>query len=187
MAANSSAQSSAQSNGQPSEQQCFKPQPQQLLHWRRVTYPIDDMKNHANLFSVPGKKYYQSLDYQMTFSLQELTQKLAQEGKQYELSIKRQKRAKPIGSDRYGKRCCACCDAGQNQTHWTDRWKVYANGCEIVELDADYGYDCFDISSTCFMDNMERVLMESGIQPLSDDEVRALELVRKMIKIIEVG
>lgn len=186
MAATSHVQSNRQSNGQASEQLGFKPQSQQLLHFRSVTHPIDDMKNHANLFSVPGRKYYQSLDYQMTFSLQELTNKLAQEGKQYELSIKREKRDKPIGCDGCsGHRCCACCDAGQNKTHWTNRWKVYANGYEIAVLDADYGYDCFDISPTRFIENMERVLMGSGVQPLTDDEIRALKLVRMAKRIIE--
>lgn len=170
------------------EQKRSEPKSQMLLHLRRVTHPIDDMKNHPNICSPLGVKHIMGLDHQMEISLQELSQKLAREGKQYELSIKREERPKPIGSDTYGKSCHGVCyHVKQSQsTHWLTRWHVYANGYEIALLDDNYAYDCFDISSTYFMENIERVLNESGVQPLADDEVKALELVRMALRIIEV-
>lgn len=170
------------------EQKRSEPKSQMLLHSRRVTHPIDDMKNHPNICSPLGVKHIMGLDHQMEISLQELSQKLAREGKQYELSIKREERPKPIGSDSYGKSCYGvCCHVKQSHsTHWLTRWHVYANGYEIALLDDNYAYDCFDISSTCFMENIECVLNESGVQPLADDEVKALELVRMALRIIEV-
>lgn len=170
------------------EQKRSEPKSQMLLHSRRVTHPIDDMKDHPNICSPLGVKHIMGLDHQMEISLQELSQKLAREGKQYELSIKREERPKPIGSDSYGKSCYGvCCHVKQSQsTHWLTRWHVYANGYEIALLDDNYAYDCFDISSTCFMENIECVLNESGVQPLTGDEVKALELVRMALRIIEV-
>lgn len=78
------------------EQKRSEPKSQMLLHSRRVTHPIDDMKDHPNICSPLGVKHIMGLDHQMEISLQELSQKLAREGKQYELSIKREERPKPL-------------------------------------------------------------------------------------------
>lgn len=171
----------ANSHKQPHEQKRVEPKIQSFFHSRRVTCPLDEKKNHPNICSPGGIRHITSLDHQIKVSLQQLSQKLAREGKYYELSIER-------GRDIYGKSYpCARCYGIQNlPIQWLTRWHVYANGYEIARFDDNYGYDCFDISPTCFMEKMECILDESGVQPLTDDEIKALEVVRMALRIIKV-
>lgn len=108
-----------------------------------------------------GTKITSSLDYQMTESLKDLMKELRDEGRDYELYL--EKHPKDI----------------------LRRWNIYANGEKLAELDEDFGYDCFDISTTCFKETVTQLINNSNIQPLSQLERNELNAQVKAKKIIE--
>lgn len=81
----------------------------------------------------------------MRFSIEMLQRKLEEEGRYFDLMLLRNERMR-------------------------DRWHLFANGMEIAVLDDDFGYDCFDASSTRFLERVEEALAASGVEPLEEND-----------------
>lgn len=120
---------------------------------RTVKHYLDDPASHA-VGSVTQAKGLRSLEHQMTYSVDALERELAAEGHDYLLQL---------------------------VVDGTDRWGLYANGDRIAIIDRDFGYDCFDVSATCFMERVREVVLASGIEPLEPGQRRAIEIARKVI------
>ncbi len=137
--------------------QSRKPEIQYLLAKREVKHYLDDPATHQP-HSVTEAKGLRSLAHQMRFSIEMLQRKLEDEGKYYDLMLLRDKRMQ-------------------------DRWHLFANGMEIAVLDDDFGYDCFDASSTRFFERVEETLMASGAEPLSESEMRVLRSTKTVVSL----
>ena len=117
---------------------------QYLLAKREVKHYLDDPATHQP-HSVTEAKGLRSLAHQMRFSIEMLQRKLEEEGRYYDLMLLRNERMQ-------------------------DRWHLFANGMEIAVLDDDFGYDCFDASSTRFLERVEEALAASGVEPLEEND-----------------
>ena len=131
--------------------QSRKPEIQYLLAKREVTHYLDDPATHQP-HSVTEAKGLRSLAHQMRFSIEMLQRKLEEEGRYYDLMLLRDERMQ-------------------------DRWHLFANGMEIAVLDDDFGYDCFDVSSTRFLERVEEALTASKVEPLDEN---GMHLIRQM-------
>ena len=65
-----------------------------------------------------------------------------------------------------------------------DRWHLLANGMEVAVLDDDFGYDCFNVSSTRFLERVEEALAASGVEPLDENGMRLLRSAKAMTNIM---
>lgn len=128
--------------------QSHKPEIQYLLAKRKVKHYLDDPAIHQP-HSVTEAKGLRSLAHQMRFSIEMLQRRLKEEGKYYDLALVRDERMR-------------------------DRWHLFANGMEVAVLDDDFGYDCFDASSMRFLERVEETLTTSGVESLSESEMRLL-------------
>lgn len=138
--------------------QSRKPEIQYLLAKREVKHYLDDPAAHQP-HSVTEAKGLRSLTHQMRFSIEMLQRKLEEEGKYYDLVLLRDERMR-------------------------DRWHLFANGMEIAVLDDDFGYDCFDVSSTRFLERVEETLMASKVEPLDENGMRLLRSAKAMASIM---
>lgn len=138
--------------------QSRKPEIQYLLAKREVKHYLDDPAAHQP-HSVTEAKGLQSLAHQMRFSIEMLQRKLEEEGKYYDLMLLRDERMQ-------------------------DRWHLFANGMEIAVLDDDFGYNCFDASSTRFLERVEEALTASKVEPLDESEMRVLRSAKAMANIM---
>lgn len=125
--------------------QSHKPEIQYLLAKRKVKHYLDDPATHQP-HSVTEAKGLRSLTHQMRFSIEMLQRKLEEERKYYDLMLLRDERMQ-------------------------DRWYLFANGMEIAVLDDDFGYDCFDVSSTRFLERVEEALAASTAELLGGNEM----------------
>lgn len=125
--------------------QSRKPEIQYLLAKRDVKHYLDNPATHQP-HSVTEAKGLRSLAHQMRFSIEMLQRNLEDEGKYYDLTLVRDKRMQ-------------------------DRWHLFANGAEIAVLDDDFGYDCFDVSSTRFLERAEEALTASTAELLGGNEM----------------
>ena len=125
--------------------QSRKPEIQYLLAKREVKHYLDDPATHQP-HSVTEAKGLRSLTHQMRFSIEMLQRKLEEERKYYDLMLLRDERMQ-------------------------DRWYLFANGAEIAVLDDDFGYDCFDVSSTRFLERVEEALAASTAELLGGNEM----------------
>ena len=137
--------------------QSHKPEIQYLLAKRKVKHYLDDPAIHQP-HSVTEAKGLRSLTHQMRFSIEMLKRKLEDEGKYYDLMLLRDERTQ-------------------------DRWHLFANGMEIAVLDDDFGYDCFDVSSTRFLERVEKAFTASGVEPLSESEMRLFRSVKAIVSL----
>lgn len=138
--------------------QSRKPEIQYLLAKREVKHYLDDPATHQP-HSVTEAKGLRSLAHQMRFSIEMLQRRLEDEGKYYDLMLLRDERMR-------------------------DRWHLFANGMEIAVLDDDFGYDCFDASSTRFFERVEEALTASKVEPLDESEMRVLRSAKAMANIM---
>lgn len=138
--------------------QSRKPEIQYLLAKREVKHHLDDPATHQP-HSVTEAKGLRSLAHQMRFSIEMLQRRLKEEGKYYDLMLLRDERMQ-------------------------DRWHLFANGMEIAVLDDDFGYDCFDVSSTRFFERVEEALTASKVEPLDESEMRVLRSAKAMANIM---
>ena len=125
--------------------QSRKSEIQYLLAKREVKHYLDDPATHQP-HSVTEAKGLRSLTHQMRFSIEMLQRKLEEERKYYDLMLLRDERMQ-------------------------DRWYLFANGAEIAVLDDDFGYDCFDVSSTRFLERVEEALAASTAELLGGNEM----------------
>ena len=125
--------------------QSRKSEIQYLLAKREVKHYLDDPATHQP-HSVTEAKGLRSLTHQMRFSIEMLQRKLEEERKYYDLMLLRDERMQ-------------------------DRWYLFANGMEIAVLDDDFGYDCFDVSSTRFLERVEEALAASTAELLGGNEM----------------
>lgn len=132
--------------------QSRKPEIQYLLAKREVKHYLDDSATHQP-HSVTEAKGLRSLAHQMRFSIEMLQRKLGNEGKYYDLMLLRDERLR-------------------------DRWHLFANGMKIAVLDDDFGYDCFDASSTRFLDRIGETLTASKVEPLSESKMRIIKSMK---------
>lgn len=137
--------------------QSRKPEIQYLLAKREVKHYLDDPATHQP-HSVTEAKGLRSLAHQMRFSIEMLQRKLEEEGKYYDLMLLRDERMQ-------------------------DRWHLFANSMEIAVLDDDFGYDCFDVSSTRFLERVEKAFTASGVEPLSESEMRLFRSVKAIVSL----
>ena len=137
--------------------QSRKPEIQYLLAKREVKHHLDDPATHQP-HSVTEAKGLRSLAHQMRFSIEMLQRRLEDEGKYYDLMLLRDERTQ-------------------------DRWHLFANGMEIAVLDDDFGYDCFDMSSTRFLERVEKAFAASGVEPLSESEMRLFRSVKAIVSL----
>lgn len=135
--------------------QSRKPEIQYLLAKREVKHYLDDPATHQP-HSVTEAKGLRSLAHQMRFSIEMLQRRLEEEGKYYDLMLLRDERMQ-------------------------DRWYLFANGMEIAVLDDDFGYDCFDVSSTRFLERIEESLIESRVEPLDEIGMRLIRQMKAMV------
>lgn len=138
--------------------QSRKPEIQYLLAKREVKHYLDDPATHQP-HSVTEAKGLRSLAHQMRFSIEMLQRKLEDEGKYYDLMLVRDERMQ-------------------------DRWHLFANGMEVAVLDDDFGCDCFDVSSTRFLERVEEALMASRVEPLDESRMRLFRSARAMASIM---
>lgn len=138
--------------------QSRKPEIQYLLAKREVKHYLDDPATHQP-HSVTEAKGLRNLAHQMRFSIEMLQRKLEDEGKYYDLMLLRDERMQ-------------------------DRWHLFANGMEIAVLDDDFGYNCFDVSSTRFLERVEEVFAASEVEPLSENGMRVLRSAKSMASIM---
>lgn len=138
--------------------QSHKPEIQYLLAKREVKHYLDDPAIHQP-HSVTEAKGLRSLAHQMRFAIEMLQRKLEDEGKYYDLILLRDERMQ-------------------------DRWHLFANGAEIAVLDDDFGYDCFDMSSTRFLERIEETLMASKVEPLDESRMRLLRSAKAMVNVM---
>ena len=138
--------------------QSRKPEIQYLLAKREVKHYLDDPATHQP-HSVTEAKGLRSLAHQMRFSIEMLQRRLEEEGKYYDLMLLRNERMQ-------------------------DRWHLFANGAEIAVLDDDFGYDCFDVSSTRFLERVEESLAASEVDPLSENEMRLLRSAKAIANVM---
>lgn len=137
--------------------QSRKPEIQYLLAKREVKHCLDDPATHQP-HSVTEAKGLRSLAHQMRFSIEMLQRRLEEEGKYYDLMLLRDERMQ-------------------------DRWHLFANDMEIAVLDDDFGYDCFDVSSTRFLERVEKAFTASGVEPLSESEMRLFRSVKAIVSL----
>lgn len=135
--------------------QSRKSEIQYLLAKREVKHYLDDPATHQP-HSVTEAKGLRSLTHQMRFSIEMLQRKLEEERKYYDLMLLRDERMQ-------------------------DRWYLFANGAEIAVLDDDFGYDCFDVSSTRFLERIEESLIESRVEPLDEIGMRLIRQMKAMV------
>ena len=138
--------------------QSRKPEIQYLLAKREVKHYLDDPATHQP-HSVTEAKGLRSLAHQMRFSIEMLQRKLEEEGRYYDLMLLRDERMQ-------------------------DRWHLFANGMEIAVLDDDFGYDCFDVSSTRFLERVEETLMASKVEPLDESRMRLLRSAKAIVNVM---
>ncbi len=138
--------------------QSHKPEIQCLLAKREVKHYLDDPTTH-HPHSVTEAKGLRSLAHQMRFSIEMPQRKLEEEGKYYDLALVRDERMR-------------------------DRWHLFANGMEVAVLDDDFGYDCFNVSSTRFLERVEEALAASGVEPLDENGMRLLRSAKAMTNIM---
>lgn len=138
--------------------QSRKPEIQYLLAKREVKHHLDDPATHQP-HSVTEAKGLRSLAHQMRFSIEMLQRKLEDEGKYYDLMLVRDERMQ-------------------------DRWHLFANGMEVAALDDDFGYDCFDVSSTRFLERVEEALAVSKVEPLDENGMRLVRSTKAMANIM---
>lgn len=138
--------------------QSRKPEIQYLLAKREVKHYLDDPATH-HPHSVTEAKGLRSLAHQMRFSIEMLQRRLEDEGKYYDLMLLRDEQLR-------------------------DRWHLFANGMEIAVLDDDFGYDCFDVSNTRFLERIEESLAASEVDPLSENEMRLLRSAKAMANVM---
>ena len=135
--------------------QSRKPEIQYLLAKREVKHYLDDPATHQP-HSATEAKGLRSLAHQMRFSIEMLQRRLEEEGKYYDLMLLRDERMQ-------------------------DRWHLFANGMEIAVLDDDFGYDCFDVSSTRFLERVEEALMASRVEPLDENGMHLIRQMKAMV------
>lgn len=138
--------------------QSRKPEIQYLLTKREVKHYLDDPATQQP-HSVTEAKGLRSLAHQMRFSIEMLQRKLEDEGKYYDLMLLRDERMQ-------------------------DRWHLFANSVEVAVLDDDFGYDCFDASSTRFLERVEEALMTSKVEPLDESRMHLLRSTKAMANIM---
>lgn len=138
--------------------QSHKPEIQYLLAKREVKHYLDDPAIHQP-HSVTEAKGLRSLAHQMRFGIEMLQRKLEDEGKYYDFILLRDERMQ-------------------------DRWHLFANSAEIAVLDDDFGYDCFDMSSTRFLERVEETLMASKVEPLDESRMRLLRSAKAMVNVM---
>lgn len=138
--------------------QSRKSEIQYLLAKREVKHYLDDPATHQP-HSVTEAKGLRSLTHQMRFSIEMLQRKLEEERKYYDLMLLRDERMQ-------------------------DRWYLFANGAKIAVLDDDFGYDCFDVSSTRFLERVEEALTASRVEPLDESRMRLLRSAKAMASIM---
>lgn len=135
--------------------QSRKSEIQYLLAKREVKHYLDDPATHQP-HSVTEAKGLRSLTHQMRFSIEMLQRKLEEERKYYDLMLLRDERMQ-------------------------DRWYLFANGMEIAVLDDDFGYDCFDVSSTRFLERVEEALAVSKVEPLDENGMHLIRQMKAMV------
>lgn len=137
--------------------------PHNLLAWRSVRH------HYVDRFpaSFAGAKIIRSLGFQMRASVQDLAEELRAQGRDYDLLLK---------GGFWGNR--------------DGRWELLLNGERFALIDRDYGFDCFDVSSTQFKDEIaeliEQAEQKSKIHPLSERERKELD-ARLMSEPLEWG
>lgn len=132
--------------------------PHMLLSCRKVEHLYSEVVHG----SVTATKLSSSLGYQMQESIRDLMEEFKAFGRDYELHLE---------GGYYG-----------NDLH---RWDLYVNGEHLATIDKDYGYDCFDVSSTCFKDTIAAMIELSDIQPLTKIEREVLNAQIRATKIAE--
>ena len=48
-------------------------------------------------------------------------------------------------------------------------------------LDDDFGYDCFDVSSTRFLERVEEALTASKVEPLDENGMHLIRQMKTMV------
>lgn len=132
--------------------------PHMLLACRKVEHFYSEVVHGSST----STKLSSSLGYQMQESIKDLKEEFKAFGKDYELHL---------DGGYYG-----------DDLH---RWDLYVNGEHLATIDKDYGYDCFDVSATCFKDTIAAMIELSDIQPLTKIEREMLNAQIRAIKIIE--
>lgn len=116
--------------------------------------------------SLAAAKMFMSLGFQMRASVQDLAEELRAQGRDYDLLLK---------GGFWGNK---------------GRWELLLNGERFALIDCDYGFDCFDVSSTQFKDRIAELIdqaeQKSKIHPLSERERGELD-TRLMSKPLEWG
>lgn len=116
--------------------------------------------------SWPAAKFLSALGFQMRATIQDLASELRKQGRDYDLLLQ----GGPEGKRGY--------------------WKLLLNGELFATIDRDYGFDCFDVSSTQFKDKVAELIdqaeQRSKIRPLSERERKDLD-ARLMSEPMEWG
>lgn len=135
--------------------------PHMLLAFRKVEHFYAEVVRSSSA----SVNMSASLGYQMQESVKDLMGEFKAFGKDYELFL-------------------------EGGFHGNDlhRWNLFVNGEHLATIDKDYGYDCFDISATCFKDTISALIELSDIQPLTkterevlDAQLKAQQIIRRMV------
>ena len=112
-----------------------------------------------------GQKFVSNADYQMQYSVETLERELAEKQTWHILQITFENTKKA------------------RKHYCLGYWKLYADGRLVAKGSAEYAKQCFEESSTAFLDICRKAVEEAKLPPLTEREFEVLCIARAVAAI----